>query len=86
MWELTVPWEENMEEANEKKKLKCDDLLRQCRSNGWKGLCLHIEIRARGFTARSPCETLSNIGVIKKKVEQLNRYPIQPKGLKNGYG
>ena len=64
MWELTVPWEEYMEEAQDGKKLKYDNLLRQCQSNGWKSSCLPIEVGARGFTARSLCKALSDIGVI----------------------
>ncbi len=34
--ELTVPWEEWMEEARERKKAKYAALVAECRENGWK--------------------------------------------------
>ncbi len=34
--ELTVPWEEWMEEAQERKKAKYAALVAECRENGWK--------------------------------------------------
>lgn len=53
MWELTVCYEDNAEEANERKKLKYDELLESCRNNGWKASCKPIEVGTRGFVARS---------------------------------
>ena len=64
MWELTVPWEEHLEEVHERKKLKYDDLQGQFWSNSWKASCLPIEVGARGFTARSLCKALSDMSVI----------------------
>ena len=40
--ELTVPWEENMEAAHERKMLKYQDLTAECREKGWKTWCLAI--------------------------------------------
>ncbi|VDI21699.1 Hypothetical predicted protein [Mytilus galloprovincialis] len=34
--EPTVPWEERIEDANERKRLKYQDLLEECRDNGWR--------------------------------------------------
>ena len=59
-----MPWEEHMQEAHERKQLKYDNLLGQCQSNGWNALCLLIEVDTRGFTARSLCKALSDIGMI----------------------
>ena len=36
--ELTVPWEEGVEEAYERKKLKYSDLAAEASQNGWKTL------------------------------------------------
>ena len=64
IWELTVPWEAHMEETYERKKLKYDDLLEQCRSNGWKASCLPYRRRRERFYRESLCKILSDIGVI----------------------
>jgi len=34
--ELTVPWEENMEWAHERKLLRYEQLARDCKSEGWR--------------------------------------------------
>ncbi|KAK0143665.1 hypothetical protein N1851_018141 [Merluccius polli] len=41
--ELTVPWEDRMEEANERKRLKYQELIEECRRRGWKARCEPIE-------------------------------------------
>lgn len=64
MWELTVPWEENILEAHEWKKSKYDELLAQCRTSGWKATCLPIEVGSRGFTAKSLWGAMSDIGLV----------------------
>lgn len=42
--ELTVPWEERMEEAQERKRGKYEELLEACRGNGWKTRCMPVEV------------------------------------------
>ena len=42
--ELTVPWEERMEEANERKREKYQDLVDECKEKGWKTWCWPIEV------------------------------------------
>ena len=37
--ELTVPWEDNIYEAHERKRTKYTELAAECRDRGWKGLC-----------------------------------------------
>lgn len=34
--ELTVPWEDRLEEAQERKRAKYADLVAECQRNGWK--------------------------------------------------
>ena len=58
MWELTVPWEENAEEAHDRKKLKYDELVELRKNNRWKAKCTPIEVGSRGVVARSLCKVL----------------------------
>ena len=44
MLELTVPWKERLEEARERKKLKYQGLVDDCRDNNWRVLCLQVEV------------------------------------------
>ena len=64
LWELTVPWEENAEEAHERKRLKYDELLESCRAKGWRASCSPIEVGARGFLARSLSKAFTDIGLV----------------------
>ena len=41
--ELTVPWEERMDEANERKRSKYQELVDECRRQGWKTICEPLE-------------------------------------------
>ncbi|XP_033756635.1 uncharacterized protein LOC117339230 [Pecten maximus] len=47
--ELTVPWEENCEEAHERKNLKYADLTSDCREKGWKVWMIAVEVGCSGF-------------------------------------
>ncbi|KAL4008901.1 hypothetical protein ACER0C_002753 [Sarotherodon galilaeus] len=49
MLELTVPWEERIEEANERKQGKYQDLVQECRGRGWKTFYEPIEVDCRGL-------------------------------------
>ncbi|RXN29637.1 reverse transcriptase [Labeo rohita] len=61
--ELTVPWEERMEEANERKRAKYQELVEECRSQGWKTYCEPLEVGCRGFAGRSLCKVLTMLGL-----------------------
>jgi len=47
--ELTVPWEERVEEAQERKRAKYQELVEDCRKNGWRTRCMHVEVGSRGI-------------------------------------
>ena len=79
MWDLTVPWEENIEEAHERKISKYDELLEEWQSNGWKAQEVLLQDRFVKLY-----QTLALSGP--QNVEQLSQYPIQPKGQQNGNG
>jgi len=48
--ELTVPAEENMAQANQQKKCKCEDLISEGREAGREMNYFPIEVGSRGFT------------------------------------
>ena len=63
MWELSVPWEENVESTHERKIAKYEPLVEQCRVNGWQAICQAIEVGCRGFNAMSMSKALTSIGI-----------------------
>ena len=67
--ELTVPWEERIEEAFERKKSKYQQLVEECQERGWKAWCLPVEVGCRGFAGRSLWRSLRLLGIagIKRK-------------------
>lgn len=46
--ELTVPWEERMEEAQEKKRTKYQEQVEDCHRNGWRRFASHRLSKAYG--------------------------------------
>ena len=69
--ELTVPWEERIEEAYQRKMLSYDELVHDCRTNGWKTWCLPIEVGCRGFAAQSLWRCLKLLGIVGKQRKDL---------------
>ena len=63
MVELTVPWEERMVEATERKRGKYQELVEQCQEQGWRTWCLPVEVGARGFAGGSLWRTLKTLGI-----------------------
>ena len=63
MLELTVPWEERMEEAHQRKLLKYQQLVEDCQGNGWKARCLPVEVGCRGFAGQSLWQALRLLGL-----------------------
>ena len=71
--ELTVPWEDNLEEAHERKKTKYDALRDDCERNGWSCNVLPVEMGCRGYTGRSLSAYLRGIGLKGKKHKRTTR-------------
>ena len=61
--ELTVPWEENCEEAHERKSLRYADLMADCKDKGWSVWLFPVEVGCRGFPAQSVWKLLTRVGV-----------------------
>ena len=70
MWELSVPWEENMESTHKRNIAKYEPLVEQCQMNGWQAICQAVEVRCHRFNAKSMSKALSSIsisGAVKQK-------------------
>ena len=63
MVELTVPWEERIEEAYERKRLKYQPLVDECIERGWKTWCLPVEVGCRGFAGQSLWRAFRLLGI-----------------------
>ena len=72
--ELTVPWEERIELAYERKRTKYDDLKEQCEKAGWSTWCAPIEVGCRGFVGKSVWKMSKLLGIkgtARKKLSRL---------------
>lgn len=58
-----MPWEDRLEEAHERKMAKYEELVIDCRKQGWKARCIPIEVGCRGFAGQSLCKALSALGI-----------------------
>ena len=63
--ELTVLWEDRIEEANERKRAKYTELVEECQNNGWRARCEPIELGWRGFAGQSLCRAYNILGIIR---------------------
>ena len=64
IWELSVPWEEHLALANERKRSKYHELVEQCRLGSWKIEYDPIEVGCRGFTGQSFAKSFAKIGIV----------------------
>ncbi|XP_041471215.1 uncharacterized protein LOC121420618 [Lytechinus variegatus] len=64
--ELTVPAEENMAQANLRKKCKYEDLIREGKEAGWALVYFPVEVGSRGFASQSLRTCLKFLGLTKK--------------------
>ena len=63
LMELTVPWEERIEEAYERELKKYQALILESQQNGWKAWNLPVEVGCRGFAGRSLWRALGLLGI-----------------------
>ena len=61
--ELTVPWEDNVGEAYERKKLRYAELAADAEQRGWKACVRPVEVGCRGFVGRSATSLLKEMGI-----------------------
>ncbi len=61
--ELTVPWEEAIDEAFERKRLRYADLASEAEVRGWKVNVRPVEVGCRGVVASSTIKLLKEVGI-----------------------
>lgn len=61
--ELTVPWEERMDEANDRKRAKYQELVEDSRRQGWRARCKPLEGGCRGVAGQSLCRVFTAPGL-----------------------
>lgn len=61
--ELTVPWEDSMEEAYERKHLRYADLAAEAKHCGWNTEVCPVEVGCRGFVGTSTTKLLRDLGI-----------------------
>ena len=61
--ELTVPWEERVEEANSRKRGKYEELAVECRARGWRVQNEPVEVGCRGFAGKSLLKVFRSLGI-----------------------
>ena len=71
--ELTVPHEDNMAAAHERKEARYEELLDECREEGWKAMSFPIEVGCRGFVGHSVKRWLRIAGLGPRESSQLIR-------------
>ena len=69
--ELTCPWEENAEEAHERKLLKYEDLKATGESNGWKVSVFAVEVCCRGYASDSLRKCLFALGISNNEIRRI---------------
>ncbi len=52
-----------MEEAQERKREKYQELMEDCRRNGWRTRCMPVEVGSRGFASHSLSKAYGTLGI-----------------------
>ena len=65
--ELTVPWEDNLDEAHQRKAAKYAELVSNIEANGWRTYYFSVEVGTRGFPSISLRRMFLNIGFSSRK-------------------
>ncbi|KAL1263729.1 hypothetical protein QQF64_006468 [Cirrhinus molitorella] len=61
--EMTVPWEDAINEAFERKRLRYANLAAEAEGRGWNVKVWPVEVGCRGFVARSTTRLLKEVGI-----------------------
>ena len=70
--ELTVPWEDNFEQAEERKEERYADLIDACKDKGWETEYYHLAVGCRGYVDRKIATLYRNrFGLQSNKVKRL---------------
>lgn len=66
--ELTVPAEENLAQANIRKKCKYAELIQECQDAGWEAKYFPVEVGSRGFSNQTLRSCLKYLGLANKDI------------------
>ena len=61
--ELTVPWEDHVDEAYKRKKEKYQNFIDTCKARGYQSYCYPVEVGCRGFSDYSFMKLLKDMGI-----------------------
>lgn len=75
--ELTIPWEDRLEEAVERKLSKYASLVSNCQQEGWRARCLPLEVGCRGFAACSLARAFSQLSIEGERKKRAIRSTIE---------
>ena len=71
--ELTVPWEDNIDYAFERKLTRYSELAADCSDRGWKVFSFPFEVGCRGFVSRSLNKWFRELGFSNRESRQACR-------------
>lgn len=63
IFELSVPWEDRLQEAYKRKRAKYEGLVIDFQKQGWKARCMPIEVGSKGFAGQSLYRACSALGI-----------------------
>ena len=69
--ELTICWEDNIEEAHNRKEDRYEELLASYMEAGFDAECLTIEVGARGYIGHRLLKFLRRLGITPTKIKEL---------------
>ena len=64
----TVPWEENLSYAHDRKLSRYDDLVAQCQARGWNWELFAVEVGCGGFSAQSALKFLTRVELSRREL------------------
>ena len=73
MLELTVPAEENVADAHNRKTIKYDALVSSCLAQGWHPVLLPFEIGCKGFVGFSLISCCKKLGMLKREITRISK-------------
>ena len=87
MVELTVPYENRMEEAHIYKREKYMNLTKELENAGYKAVVMPVEVGARGFAGSSVYDPLTKLSICgNKRTKALKLLAEKPKTVPGGSG
>ena len=70
--DLTVPWEDAVEEAYKRKSLKYAELAADAEQRGWKAGVCPVEVGCRGFVDKTTTRLLRDLGIRGQAIKALS--------------